>query len=130
MRVSGTMSRPVLPGSPGVGAADERSRFDGHKQSPLDVWVRFDPSNVMCLRPRRKAPFDSRGKRGQAAALFPGFAAILGAKDRARFGPDIDNAATIYPLGPPDRYRLNLRVPNSFPHRPPALSGIVAAPEA
>ena len=89
MRVSGTMSRPVLPGSPGVGAADERSHFDGHKQSPLDVWVRFDPSNVVCLRPRRKAPFDSRGKRGQATALFPGFAAILGAKDRARFGPGI-----------------------------------------
>src|ERR1700751_574715 len=107
MRVSGTVSRPVLPGSPEVVTADERSRFDGHKQSSLDVWVRFDPSNVVCLGPRRKAPFDSRGKHGQAAALFPGLAAILGAKDSARFGSRIDNATTLYPLGSADRYGLN-----------------------
>src|ERR1700751_884840 len=130
MRVSGTMIRPVLPGSAGVGAADERSCFDRYKQPSLDVWIRFDPSNVVCLGPRRKAPFDSRGKRGQGTAPFPGFSAILGAKDRTRFGPGIDNAATIYPLGPADRYRLNLRVPKSFSRRPPALSGIVAVPEA
>src|ERR1700756_3736923 len=103
MRVSRAMCRPVLPGCPGVGAADERARFYGHKQSSLDVRIRFDPPNVVRLRPRRKTPFACRTKRSQAAALFPGFASILGTKDRARFGPGIDNAVTLHPLGSADR---------------------------
>src|ERR1700757_1361203 len=53
MRVPGTPRRSVLPSGAGVGAADERSRFDGNKQSFLDVWIRFDPSNMVRLRPRR-----------------------------------------------------------------------------
>jgi hypothetical protein len=130
MRVAGTMRRPVLPSGSRVAAADERSRFDGHKQSPLKMWIRFDPSNVVRLRPRRKTPFACGWKRSQVTALFPGLASIFGAEDRARFGPGIDNAAILHPLGAADRYRLNSGVPNAFPCRPPTLSTVVAAPEA
>src|SRR5260221_1355759 len=129
MRVSGTTRRPVLPSGPGVGAADERARFYGHKQPSLDVRVGFDPPNVVRLGPRRKTPFTRRRKRSQVAALYPGVASILGAKDRARFGPGVDNAATLHLLGSADRYGLDSRMPDTFTRRSPALPGIVAAPE-
>jgi hypothetical protein len=37
MCVPGTMRRPILPSDAAVGAADERSRLDGGKQSPLSL---------------------------------------------------------------------------------------------
>jgi len=110
MRVAGTIRSPVLPGSPGIEAANKRSRFDGHKQSSRDVRIRFDPSDVVCLRSRWKTPFAGRGKSGQVAAFVPGFATIFGTKNRTRFGPGIDNTAIVHSLGSSDRYGLNFRV--------------------
>ena len=95
MRIPRRARHPVLPGGSGIEAANERPRFNSSKQPSRDTGVGLDPSDMVRLGSRRKAPFVRRRKRGQAVTLLPGFAGILGSKNRARLGSGVDDAATL-----------------------------------